>query len=350
MLTNTGNLPSTSVRDPYFDNARGLLIILVVVGHLLLETTSEISASVTVWIYSFHMPAFIAVTGHLSRRYSGSPRQASRLITLLIVPYLAFQLFHELLAVLVLGKAFSFDPFTPRWTLWFLLALLIWRLLTPILRALRFALIFAVAIAVLSPMSEAVGPALSLGRILGFLPFYVLGLVVSPAHLALLRTRVARYCGAAYLVGALVVLALYDHLPNMSLFYLSKNYAERDIAPVKGAIIQLVVLTLGLMGTAAILAITSTRKTPLTRLGERSLYIYLLHAIVLYPFRYLDWAQGWDAPWQIGALIVGAVTLAFVLASRPVTYLTRWVVEPPIARWLTHPSTARLPHEGKVGV
>ena len=311
------------MRDPYFDNARGLLIILVVVGHLLLETTSELSASVTVWIYSFHMPAFIVVTGHLSRRYTGSPRQATRLITLLIVPYLAFQLFH---------------------------ALLIWRLLTPILRALRFALIFAVAIAVLSPMSEAVGPALSLGRILGFLPFYVLGLVVSPAHLALLRTRVARYCGAAYLVGALVVLALYDHLPNMSLFYLSKNYAERDITPGKGAIIQFVVLALGLMGTAAILAITSTRKTPLTRLGERSLYIYLLHAIVLYPFRYLDWAQGWDAPWQIGALIVGAVTLAFVLASRPVTYLTRWVVEPPIARWLTHPSTARLPHEGKVGV
>src|SRR5690625_7982549 len=62
-------------RDPYFDNVRAVLITFVVIGHALEGMSSNLGDAVYLWIYSFHMPAFVIVTGYLSKTYRGSPRQ-----------------------------------------------------------------------------------------------------------------------------------------------------------------------------------------------------------------------------------------------------------------------------------
>ena len=51
-------------RDPFFDNAKMLLVTLVVVGHswTLLPDVST-SSPVYVFLYSFHVPAFVLVSG-----------------------------------------------------------------------------------------------------------------------------------------------------------------------------------------------------------------------------------------------------------------------------------------------
>src|SRR5699024_7607197 len=64
-----------SSRDPAIDNARALLITLVVVGHLLNMISSTSGEVLYLWIYSFHMPAFVAVSGYLSRSFANKPRQ-----------------------------------------------------------------------------------------------------------------------------------------------------------------------------------------------------------------------------------------------------------------------------------
>ncbi len=56
-------------RDSFFDNAKFILIVLVVFGHMI-ETFIE--DNVTVYaiykvIYSFHMPAFILVSGFFTK-------------------------------------------------------------------------------------------------------------------------------------------------------------------------------------------------------------------------------------------------------------------------------------------
>ena len=54
-----------------YDNIRAFLILLVVIGHM---TTDYVSDShmvrwITLWIYSFHMPAFVFISGLMHRRY-----------------------------------------------------------------------------------------------------------------------------------------------------------------------------------------------------------------------------------------------------------------------------------------
>ncbi|QNN81672.1 acyltransferase family protein [Brachybacterium sp. Z12] len=81
-------------RDPFLDNARGILITLVVVGHTL-ESFSVIEGVLggTLYkaIYSFHMAAFVIISGYLSRSYRNEPRQVKRLLTAMLVPYVIFR-------------------------------------------------------------------------------------------------------------------------------------------------------------------------------------------------------------------------------------------------------------------
>lgn len=58
-------------RIPYFDNARALLIILVVLGHMSSEFIEhdELIADVYLFIYTFHMPAFILISGYFAKKF-----------------------------------------------------------------------------------------------------------------------------------------------------------------------------------------------------------------------------------------------------------------------------------------
>src|SRR5699024_3293178 len=164
-MSTTGTTPRTRAqRDPYLDNARGLLIALVVVGHTIesFENTEE-ALGVTLYmaLYSFHMAAFIMISGFLSRSYRNEPRQVRRLLTAMVVPYVIFQMVHETLKALMLGRDLEMQLILPAWTLWFLVALLGWRLLSPLLRQLRYPLVFAVAISVIMPLEQDIGSDLS---------------------------------------------------------------------------------------------------------------------------------------------------------------------------------------------
>ena len=57
------------VRDPYFDNAKLLLIFLVIFGHLIQPFVEDYSQIEDLYylIYTFHMPGFILISGYFSK-------------------------------------------------------------------------------------------------------------------------------------------------------------------------------------------------------------------------------------------------------------------------------------------
>ncbi len=324
-------------RDAVLDNARALLIVLVVVGHLLQSVPGASANVVGQWIYSFHMAAFVAVTGHLSRSYTGDARQAGRLVTTLAVPYLLFQTIHAALDVLVLGRPFRLDVVTPSWTLWFLVALLAWRLLTPVLRALRHPWAVAVALSLLAPLDDALGPELSAARIVGMLPFYVAGMALTRDTLHRWRARVPAWWGVVVLVGALLACWVLDDQVRASMFFMNTSYADRHDSAALALMVRALALGAGLVGTAAVLVVVPARTRWFTRWGRYSLYVYLLHPLVLYPVRYTDLADGWSTPAHTAVLAAAGVALTALLAAPAVVRAARWIVEPPLARRLLRP-------------
>ena len=324
-------------RDPYLDNARGLLIILVVVGHALecFEALGTVvGGTLYTAIYSFHMAAFVMISGYLSRSYRNEPRQVKRLLTAMVVPYVIFQMIHEAGKALLLGRDFSLPLVEPAWTLWFLLALLLWRLASPVLRSLRHPLLVAVAISVIAPLDHDLDGTLTLGRVAGMLPFFVLGLVSTPELLERLRAVRQRWLGAVIMLGVLACAFLLQDEVRNSWFFLRDAYPEDGSIPAN-LVLRVLVLVAGVVGALGLLLLTPRGPSFLTVLGTRSLTIYLLHPVLLLPIRYAeqlpDWAGSW---WGTLLIVLAAATLTLLLGSSTVSRATRWVTDPPIGHLL----------------
>ena len=114
-----------------------VLVTLVVVGHAigLVEATAG-SHWVYDFIYMWHIPAFVFVSGYLSKSFEWDRRRMKSLLYTLAIPYLLFEpaLFYYRLDVV--GEGVEYPLWIePHWTMWYLIVLLMWRLITPILKS-----------------------------------------------------------------------------------------------------------------------------------------------------------------------------------------------------------------------
>jgi len=83
------------------------------------------------------------------------------------------------------------------------------------------------------------------------------------------------------------------------------------------------------------------RTTWFTPFGTATMYIYLLHTFVLFPFRETGFLAGEQPFWVLPAMILFCIGISVVLSLKPVRRVFRPLVEPR-ARWLfrPQPSTA----------
>ncbi|MCW2897920.1 MAG: acyltransferase 3 [Streptosporangiaceae bacterium] len=322
--------PERRARDPYFDNAKFLAVVLVVVGHAWGPLQGVWLVDIAhLFVYSFHMPVFIVIAGYFSRRFATTPGKVRRLVVGLAVPYLIFEAAYPLYVSLLGGKGFVWSPLSPYYLTWFLLALLVWRLSTPLWQQLRRPLLVAVVISLASGAVQLPDPVVT--RTLGFLPFFVVGLLLTEDHFRLLRTRPVRLAAVLVAVAAAVAAVLAE--PHVSPEWIHYRYpdAQFGVSPPVLLAARCAVLLCGFAMTAAFLSLVPTRRTWFTMLGTASMYVYLLHGFVVLGALYAGWytwVNRLGTLGGLGVLTVLGVLLALVTASRPVRWAFRWVVEP----------------------
>ncbi|MER7395220.1 acyltransferase family protein [Streptomyces sp. NPDC000151] len=319
-------------RDPFFDNAKLLAMVLVVAGH----AWQPLKDSHAVWsgylfLYMFHMPLFIVISGYFSRSFAFKPEQGKRLITGVAVPYLVFEAAYTLYGNAVDGRHNDLSLLSPWYLTWFLAALFVWRLTAPVWRALRWYVAVGLALAVaLIGAATPLSGVLNLARVLQFLPFFVIGLVLRPEHWQLLRTRWVRIASVPVLAGGAVM--AYWAKGRMTAQWAMHNHSWEDLHvswPV-GMAMTLATTACSLVLAVAFLAWVPRRRTWFTPLGAGTLCAYLLHGFFV---RTAAWKGWFDAPfWHTptGELTVTAfgVALALALTSPPVRRFFRPVMEP----------------------
>jgi fucose 4-O-acetylase-like acetyltransferase len=318
------------VRDPFFDNAKFLAIVLVVAGHAI-ESLLDVPAARAgyVFLYMFHMPVFIIIAGYFSQGFPSSSDKVRKLITQLLVPFAVFQLAYMALARLVGGRDVDITLLDPYFLVWFLLALFAWRLSTPVWQRLRWPLGIAVLVSVLAGVQELPG-VLETGRVLSLLPFFVLGLKLRPAHFELLRRPAVRVAGA--LVFACGLAVAWFAAPRMGLewVYWRRSNDFLGVDDLTGTAMRVGMLICATVLSAAFLALVPRGRMWISGLGMATLYVYLLHGL---PVKMADYAGLYDHPALHSVLGVAAagsagVVLALVLSTPVVRRLTGWAVEP----------------------
>ena len=307
-------------RDAWLDNAKMALVTLVVVGHAwVLLPASHLEQSAYHALYVWHVPAFVMVTGYLSRSFAWTlPRFRSLLLTV-AVPYLVFEAAMAIFRTTVGGEDLDRLFLDPHWPMWYLAALFTWRLVTPIFLRIRYPLAVAVAISLLGGIVG--GDVLDISRAMGLLPFFVLGLRATSADLDRLRTRGWRAIGALALVaGAIAAWFLHDAV-SMELLYWRSSYADAGYDVAGGLLARAALILVAGVTALGALAWVPRRANWFSALGPATLIVYLFHGFVVKGVEYAD-VLGWAADLPVvGFLVVTVVSVAVApaLAAPPVS-------------------------------
>jgi fucose 4-O-acetylase-like acetyltransferase len=328
-----GTEPRTAQRDPLFDNAKMTLVTLVVVGHgwALLPNTHA-----TTWAYDFlylwHVPAFVMVTGYLSRSFTFSRRHLTRLVTTVLVPYLVFEALLAAFRSAFGGEHLERLWLNPHWPMWYLSALFLWRLATPLLKRVRYPLLLSVAVSLAG--GAVTTDALDVSRALGLLPFFVVGLLATPDHVAALRRPGVRLVAGAAFALAVGLSSVVQHHPGTEWLYWSSGYSEMGASFPHGVAVRALLLAAAGALAVAFFALVPGRGGWFTRMGAASLVVYLFHGFVVKSVNYSafpDWAERHTGP-AMELTPPAAVVVALLLAWPPVARRLSAVVDP-VGAW-----------------
>jgi fucose 4-O-acetylase-like acetyltransferase len=314
-------------RDPWFDNIKVTLVTLVVVGHAwTLLPKLRLNSWIYDFLYAWHIPAFVLITGYLSRSFTYTPRRLWSLVRTVAVPYFIFEGLLAWYRIEVGGEHLRRLFLNPHWPMWYLVAMFIWRLLTPIFLRIPFAALVAAVISVVSGIWAT--DILDLSRVFGFLPFFVVGLTMHPRHWELLRSRWARYVGVGVLLVILVLARYTDRWIRTDWLYYRNRYNELDPSNGHAMMVRSVLLVIGLCGTLAVFTIIPRARGWYTVLGSATLVVYLFHGFFVKTAEYQGY-QEWASRHPFGSrplTAAAAIALALVLAlpwvARPLGVVT----------------------------
>lgn len=305
-------------RDAWFDNARWLAGTLVVLVHVFGRYREEIFAVEWLWFgtWSFRIPLFAILVGYFSSP-TPSRRDYKHLVSRIVVPLVLLTSAH--IAITFLSGEQVSDLWEPQYTLWFLFAIVVWRLVLPLLISIRWPLVISAVLSLIVGLGAFDGDPFGLQRMAANLPFVVFGWWLQNNSSWLRERSPLKTVGALASVAALLLGAFL--LTAQGELQASAFAGTAQIANLDGLIQRLAILLIGVIGAcSALYLMPRGRVALLSEIGSNGYQIYLLHGLVLALLSSLiDWPSASDLR-SLGlfALLLFGLALAAILGSKPV--------------------------------
>lgn len=314
-------------REAYFDNAKILLIFLVVFGHMIQPfiSGSHNINTLYIWVYTFHMPAFIFLAGFFAKG-SGNRKYIINLAKKLLLPYIIFQLLYTGYYFFIGKEGWQSGMFYPHWSLWFLFSLFSWHVLLSWFKKIPalWSIMIAIVVGLIVGYFGEIGHTFSLSRTFVFFPYFLIGYFLTKDHVMLVKRTGVKI--ASVIVMLVVAIAVY-YAPEINSGWLlaSKSYGDLGLAEFGGLARLLVYATSAAMAIS-ILAWVPRKANRITYLGTRTLYVYLLHGFFIQFFRQTNLFEVSHLVDLLGLGVISAVTV-FLLSSKPVLGIWQPLIE-----------------------
>lgn len=279
-------------RNSWFDNAKFVLIFCVILGHCIARLgEGRVGDSVDSWLYFFHMPLFIFISGYFSKKTSKD--KFLRGILGLLEAYIIFELLHILIGVSLLNKTFSVLSILliPQWSLWYVLSLVFWRVFIQFNHwRMPVILVFSLVIGLLSGFIPVNGP-LSFQRTCSLFPFFCLGVYSrhQKVDLTQIKQRIPVWISTLVLIS-LLFFSYYIDFPLKKMLEGLYSYYEFDYPLYLVMIFRCLSYIICTIAAICILRIVPDRYNRMMSVeGQNTLYYYLYHTLILYV---LIWLAG----------------------------------------------------------
>lgn len=327
-------------RDIRIDNFKGLLIVAVVVGHALEPVLGTAAASriAYAWIYSFHMPMFVLVSGYLTTPRLPADRVRG-IVARLVVPYGILQVIYLLFARYALGDQRQLTLFTPYWLLWYLFALIVWRLVLPLALTVRRPMLLSIVLGLAAGTMAEVGYPFSASRILVMFPYFLAGSLLRNAQWRARDKEWPMSLAIVALAGVVAISAWWARSDlSLDFFYGSRSYAALGMSDTAGVAARAAQYLIAFAAGWAVWTLTPRAAGVLTRTGANSLSIYVLHGFVIKTVFVIILAPLVSTAPMLLPYIVAAILLAFLLGTDPSRRVADFLCGKPWAEGLLRPA------------
>ncbi|WP_295155888.1 acyltransferase family protein [uncultured Ruminococcus sp.] len=317
-------------RDYFFDNAKFILITLVVIAHAISPLKADIPEINTFWkmANTLHMPCMIFITGYFGKSYIKNGTVKTQRFVTYMVYYLAAQIAVTLFEYFVLkdykiGKSFFF----PRSSLWYLMCMLWWFGLMPYYYKIKpkLLLTFAFLAAFACGYDNKAGDFLSVLRVVNHFPVFLAGYYFKKEWLFKFRNKITQACAAVIMAGMAVWTYFnLDRIPN-KIITSNFSYADSDLVSMTStptAFLHRVCFYLAaFVLCACFLLLVPRGKAVFTKMGSRTLQVYILHRFLYLAETAFLWYEPFEGSLK-GALEMAAIGFAvtIILAQKPFEY------------------------------
>ena len=270
------------------DNIKVVLIFLVVFNHLIAFQLVKVDMVVRyVWygITIFHMPAFIFISGYLSKK----PQDVLKNVKNLLIPYiLGYSL--TWYAYIWTGRSMDYELLRPSGTvMWYVLALFIYRLTIEALGKIRFIVPLSIIFALWAGTRPEFTTYLSSSRIVVFFPYGIPNFMIA------------------------------NEIP-VDIFRGNHTYQLSGMDDITGMLIRLLMYLVSFVLVLTFLALIPDVKLPVTFVGRNTMGIYFFH----YPIMIvLNGLLLLSIPQMLNVWVLFGVSwvLVLILGSKPVSFL-----------------------------
>ena len=314
-------MPIIKQRNYLIDNLKAVMIWVVVCTHYLHAargfTMDSLGGATYLTMISCDMIIFIFASGYFSKNVDKSRQKSFRTF---LYPYILLSVLMYGVRYLVYGNA-SFDLLLPSLALWFMIVLFFYRfLLKDLVRLGKFLLPLTFVVSIVAGFIPQLDSTLALGRAFGFLPFFILGYLFTPEHIAKIRSipKWVGWIGFVVLVCYSFIMAYNKVLP-MSTWYLKMPYDHLGFGPFEGALIRAGLLAIAVGWLMVFIIIVPDKQTWYTKAGVNSMSVYALHLTLRHLLVKIDTDFG-------GGIYAMVIPLALA-------FLTTWVLSrEPVSR------------------
>lgn len=269
-------------RNLKLDNMKFLLIFLVVLGHISEKYTEDYTGFKIIFltIYVFHMPAFLYISGMLSK--STIDKRKYRNIFSYLILYFFIKIFRNGVSFLVYGSG-SFSLLSESGLAWYAGALFAYCLMTMMAGKAdkRWLLACSVILGCFAGYDGELGDFLILSRIIVYYPFFLLGYMTDiNSIMKNARKASLKVLSAAGIAAFLAVFAVYgEKLYWIRPLLTGRNpFSELEFFSEYGLVLRFMYYIAVMVIILMLIVLTPDVRIPaITGAGSRSIATYALH-------------------------------------------------------------------------
>lgn len=309
-----------SNRIALWDNLKFILITLVVAGHFADQLTdySSIYSSIFLFIYAFHMPLFIFISG-----YFHSDRNTTKKVLFYTSLGFLYKIVSFLIDRLNGDSQYIFNLLADSGLAWFMFVLAIYTFVLFLLKDQnkKFILIGSIILACFAGYDKSIGDFLYLSRAIIFFPFYILGTMMKSFDILEFKRKyplLKVFALLIFVTWVILCITKVDTLYGLRYMFSGRQPFPDGIISF-GPIVRLACYIISaVLGISLILLTTSKKIKWISDFGKNTINVYFWHLNLFYIFKsFIDFNSIYSS-FSFGFIVytIATITVTVILSTK----------------------------------